>query len=138
MDVFHCRWECSNDNIPIQLFPRGCIQVLGLHADIVYDQVHSFLSQQLNSMTLSLPMITSMTVSLSWNAIDLSTLSSNTYISNEREIFPATLISYPVRVNDKEHHFHCALFPSGKAIVTGVISVNQAQNVLTHVVHDLM
>ena len=135
----YLRWAMNNNNnVVIQLFPKGCIQVFGLHADNVYDKVHHFLSQQLFPNRLSPPLIKSMTVSLRWCAFDLSTLHSNARISNEREIFPATLVSHPVRVNDKEHHFHCALFPSGKAIVTGVTSVNQAQDVLTRIVHELM
>lgn len=79
-----------------------------------------------------------MTVVLPWNAFDLKSLPSNAQISNELEIFPATLISYPIRFKDKKLNTHCALFPSGKAVVTGVTSVAQASNVLTCVVHNLM
>lgn len=135
----YLRWMINNNNsVVIQLFPRGCIQVLGLHEDNVYEHVRDFLAQQLPSMTLSLPVIKSMTVSLRWCAFNLNTLHSNARISNEHEIFPATLISHPARFNDREHHCHCALFPSGSAIVTGVTSISQAQDVLTRTVHDLM
>lgn len=79
-----------------------------------------------------------MTVSLPWKPFNLRSLVSNACISNERELFPATLVSHPIRLNNRSHHFHCALFPSGTAIVTGVTSVSQAQNVLTCVLHDLL
>ena len=134
----YLRWTINNNSVVIQLFPKGCIQVLGLHADDMYDKVHHFLSEQLSPTQLSPPRIKSITVSLRWCAIDLRALHSNARICNERELFPATLISHPVRLNDREHHCHCALFPSGSAIVTGVISVSQAQDVLPRTVHDLM
>lgn len=79
-----------------------------------------------------------MTVVLPWNAINLKSLPSSAQIYNEREIFPATLISRPTRFKDKDLNSHCALFPSGKAVVTGVTSIAQASNVLSRVVHNLM
>ena len=138
LSLSYYRWRNHHQSVTIQLFPRGCIQILGHHPDRVYDTVRSFLVHHLSPVTLSSPIIKSMTVILPWtNSLDLRSLPSNARISNEREIFPATLVSHPLRIHHREHHYHCALFPNGTAIVTGVTSIPEAHHVLSNVVNDL-
>ena len=124
--------------ITIQLFPRGCIQILGNVNEEDCDSVWTFLSNILSPLTLSKPRTKSCTIQCKWKPKEstqstkalLKHLSSSTNISNEMELFPGTLVSRTRMIRNKLRHFHCALFHNGTAIVTGVTTIPEAENVL--------
>ena len=112
------------DSVPVQLFPKGTIQILGgNHDDGVCDQIRDYLMTHL-SIQLSNPRVMSCTVScrLAPRLTTLNSLPSNHFVSNEYEIFPGTLIQQP----SCSRQFHICLFPNGTAIVTGVTSLHEA------------
>ena len=119
-----CRIYFKYQNIPIQLFPKGCIQILGNTTANQCLQVWQFLSTLLHPLTVSRPQVKSCTVLCPWQNDTLQRklkfLPSTANVSNERELFPGTLISMPRKIKSKLCNYHCALFPNGQAIITGV------------------
>ena len=116
------------DRVPIQLFPKGTVQILGgKHDDCLCDEIRDFLMKHL-SIFLSPPRLRSCTVScrLAQRFPSLTAIPSNHCVINEYEIFPGTLIQQPVR----NRHYHVCLFPNGTAIVTGVRSLTEAYHQL--------
>lgn len=137
-----CRIYFKWNKIPIQLFPRGCIQILGNTTQEQCLQVWHYLSGLLHPIIVSRPQVKSCTVVCSWqNEIlqnKLKTLPSSANVSNERELFPGTLISIPRKLSCKQCNFHCALFPNGQAIITGVVSSSEAERVLKQAINKLL
>ena len=114
--------------IPIQLFPKGTVQILGgKHNDLLCEEIRNYLMKHL-SIILSPPRLRSCTVScrLAQRLLCLTDIPSNHYVSNEYEIFPGTLIQQPVR----NRNYHVCLFPNGTAIVTGVRFLHEAYHQL--------
>lgn len=110
--------------IPVQIFPKGTVQVLGKHATFAAcKSIRDFFMTQL-SISLSPPHLNSCTVKcrLAPRLSCLNMLPSNHHISNEYEIFPGTLIRLPT----KDRRGHICLFRNGMAIVTGVTSLHHA------------
>lgn len=116
----HWRYK---DRYTVQLFPKGTIQLLGNTPLAECYSVRRFLIDLL-SITLSPPKLCSCTVecTLDPHSLRLVALPSNQFVSNEREIFPGTLIQHPVR----KRNFHSCFFTNGKVIVTGVKSLQEA------------
>ena len=111
-----------------QIFPQGCIQILGNHSEAVYSRVHTFLTTLLSPLTLTPPKVKSCTVMCYWKGSQhLNTISSNAHVSNDRELFPGLLIAHPRTIHQRTRHYHCSLFPNGRAIVTGVTSIPEAK-----------
>ena len=112
------------DRIPIQIFPKGTIQVLGRHATLAAcENIRDFFMTHL-SLSLSPPCLNSCTVAcrLAPRLSYLNRLPSNHYVSNEYELFPGTLIRRPTQ----GRRVHICLFSNGTAIVTGVTSLQHA------------
>ena len=135
-----CRIYFKWNTIPIQLFPKGCIQILGNTTEEQCFQVWHYLSGLLHPLIVSRPQVKSCTVLCQWQHPELQqklkTLPSSATVCNERELFPGTLISIPRHVTHR--HYHCALFPNGQAIVTGVCSKSNAERVLKTITHKLL
>lgn len=115
----------SPQGVAVQLFPNGCIQILGNHSTEAIVQVYLFLRHYCD---LTLPTIKSCTIQCHWDAsqVNLARIPSNRNISNERELFPSVLISHC----ENARVFHCSLFQNGKVIVTGVTSIPEAETIL--------
>lgn len=112
------------DRVPVQLFPKGTVQILGgNHDDAVCDAIRNYLMTHLE-IHLTYPHLKSCTVfcRLAPRFSTLTSLPSNQSISNDYEIFPGTLIRQTVR----QRHFHVCMFPNGTAVITGVRSLHEA------------
>ena len=131
--------------ITIQLFPKGCIQILGNVSEEDCNMIWTFLSKLLHPLTLSRPRTKSCTIQCVWKPRDpnqstkafLNNLASSTNISNEMELFPGTLITRSRVIRNKLRHYHCALFHNGTAIVTGVTNIPEAENVLFKCINQI-
>lgn len=122
------------DRIPVQLFPKGTVQVLGRHATLAAcESIRHFLMPHL-SISLSPPRLNSCTVAcrLAPRLSYLNTLPSNHYVSNEYELFPGTLIRRP----SQGRRVHICFFSNGTAIVTGVTTLQQAFRQLKYCLRD--
>ena len=122
------------DRIPVQIFPKGTIQVLGRYATIAAcENIRDFFMKHL-SLSLSPPRLNSCTVScrLASRLSCLNMLPSNHHVSNEYEIFPGTLIRRP----SQHRRIHLCLFPNGTAIVTGVNSLEHAYRQVRYCLRD--
>lgn len=137
-----CRIYFKWHKIPIQLFPKGCVQILGNTTPEQCLQVWYYLSGLLHPRIVSRPQVKSCTVLCSWeNELlqnKLKTLPSSANVCNERELFPGTLIAIPRKLSFKRCNFHCALFPNGQAIITGVVSTSEAERVLKQAINKLL
>lgn len=126
-----CRLYTKFHNCAIQLFPRGCIQILGNVDEDDIEAAYKYLSAILDPITITKPRIKSCTVLCSWkNNVRLDTLPSNSHISNDMELFPGTLVNFSRTIRERVRNYHCALFHNGSAIVTGVTDVYEAERVL--------
>ena len=98
--------------------------MLGNHPQPAYERVHAFLSPFLD--TLSPPKVSACTIQCTWNhvGVDLHRIPSNANICNEREIFPSLGVHY----NVDGRHIHCSFSTNGKVIVTGVLSIPEAEH----------
>ena len=77
------------DRIPVQIFPKGTIQILGRHAKpTACEQIRNFLTTHL-SLSLSRPCLNSCTVfcRIARHLSSLNRLPSNHHESNEYELF---------------------------------------------------
>lgn len=113
------------DRIPVQLFPKGTIQVLGRHATpTACEHIRNFLQTHL-SLSLSPPCLHSCTVScrIAPHLFSLNKLPSNHHVSNEYELFPGTLIRYSTQPHRR---VHLCFFSNGTCIVTGALSLRDA------------
>lgn len=115
--------------LTLQIFPKGCIQALGIHPPHAYEAARAFLSVFIEG-GVTAPIVKSCTILCYWNNdnVNLRIIPSNKHICNEREIFPSTQVNH----SSSERIYHCSLFQNGKAIITGVRSISEAQRVLTH------
>ena len=128
-----CRLYFKYNNCAIQLFPKGCIQILGNVTDNEVHTIHTYLSQLLHPIRISKPRTKSSTVLCHWSKPGghLYKIPSNKHISNDMELFPGTLVHMPRRLQQcKVKNYHCALFYNGTAIVTGVTNIQEAERVL--------
>ena len=126
-----CRLYTKYGKCAIQLFPRGCIQILGNVNEEDVLQVYQYLTSLIHPITLSKPQVKSCTILCSWNNnIKLGTLPSNAHISNDMELFPGSLVNFSRFVRYRVRNYHCALFHNGSAIVTGVTDIHEAERVL--------
>ena len=123
--------------IPVQLFPKGTIQVLGRHATIAAsERIRDFFMTHL-SLSLSPPRVNSCTVAcrLAPRLFHLNALPSNHYVSNEYELFPGTLIRRPTQ-DRRRRCVHICLFSNGTVVVTGVTSLQHAYRQLKYCLRD--
>lgn len=119
------------DRIPVQLFPKGTVQVLGRYATFTTcEKIRNFLETHL-LLSLSPPCLNSCTVScrIAPHLACLTKLPSNHHISNDYELFPGTLIRYSSQPNRR---VHLCFFSNGTCIVTGVLSRRDAYRQVTH------
>lgn len=122
------------DRIPVQIFPKGTIQVLGRHAtSAACETIRNFFMTHL-SLSLSPPHLNSCTVAcrIAPRLSCLNMLPSNHHVSNEYELFPGTLIRRPTQTR----RVHICLFSNGTAIVTGVISLQHAYHQVKYCLRD--
>ena len=126
-----CRIYMKVYNVSVQLFPRGCIQILGNVSEDQCLKIWEYLTKHLHPIKVSKPRTKSVTVQCQWapptNLNKMDQLPSTSRISNEKELFPGTLINYPRVIRQRVHNYHCALFNNGIAIVTGVTSISEAE-----------
>lgn len=126
-----CRIYFKYNKCTIQIFPKGCIQILGNNSEDDILNVREYLSNILHPIKIGRPRVKSCTVQCLWkNDIRLNNIPSNSRISNERELFPGTLVNMPRKIGHKVRNYHCALFQDGKAIVTGVSDIHEAESIL--------
>lgn len=123
-----CRiyWRYQN-SIPVQLFPKGTIQILGgRHDDAMCETIRDTLIILL-SVDISPPCLRSCTVAcrIASHLPSLQSIPSNQHVSNEYELFPGTLIQHPVS-RRRRRRFHICLFSNGTAIITGATSLREA------------
>lgn len=127
-----CRiyWRFQN-RIPVQLFPKGTVQILGRHATpTACEHIREFLTSHL-SLSLSTPCLNSCTIScrIAPHLSSLNKLPSNHLVSNEYELFPGTLIRYS---SQPHRRVHLCFFSNGTCIVTGVLSRRDAYHHVKH------
>ena len=123
------------DRIPVQLFPKGTVQVLGkLATHESCEAIRQCLMTKL-SITLSQPHLSSCTVTcrLAARISRLTSLPSNQHVSNDYELFPGTLIRPSKSPNQ---HAHLCFFSNGHVIVTGVTSLRQAYRHVKRCLHE--
>ena len=125
-----------NSSVAVQIFPRGCIQILGNHSLETYDRICEEMRQLLApyGLDVSDPITKSCTVQCQWNYTKdrmqtIQQLPSTSVISNERELFPGTLI--------RKGNLHCSFFSNGSVIVTGVLSIAEAESLVEDILKSL-
>ena len=126
------------DRIPVQIFPKGTIQILGRYASTsVCNEIRDYFSTHL-SLSLSHPYLNSCTVSarIAPRICRLHSLPSNQYVSNEYELFPGTMI----RRHHRRRRIHLCFFSNGTVIATGVHSRREAYRQIKHCIqtYDLI
>ena len=123
-----------DDLIPVQIFPKGTIQILGRHATpTACEHIRNFLTTHL-SLSLTRPRVSSCTVScrIAPRLSCLNRLASNHHVSNEYELFPGTLIRCPTQ----HRRIHLCFFSNGTTIVTGVTSLRDAYRQVKRCIYE--